>query len=86
MIATTARLDLRLGAAEKSHIAKATVVCGIAMCDGVLREADSTIAAQALVTLIQQESCAFLTTLDTPFHPNTCLRKAMNTANRVAVS
>ena len=90
MTATTARLDLRLGAGDKDRIAQAAALRGVAVSafvrDAVLREADSTIAAQSVVTLSQQESRAFLAALDAPFRPNTRLRKAMDAASRVARS
>lgn len=90
MTATTARLDLRLGADDKTRIAQAAALRGIAVSafvrDAVLREADSTIAAQTVVTLSPQESRAFLTALDAPFRPNARLRKALDAAARIATS
>lgn len=90
MTATTARLDLRLGAGDKDRIAQAAALRGVAVSafvrDAVLREADSTIAAQSVVTLSQQESRAFLAALDAPFHPNERLRQAMDAASRITRS
>jgi len=84
---TTARLDLRLDARDKSRIAKAAALRGMAVSafvrDVVLREADTTIAADAVVALSEQESRRFLAALDEPFSPNAHLKKAMEEASRL---
>lgn len=81
MATTIARLDLRLDARDKDHIAKAAALRGMAVStfvrDAVLREADTAIAANTVVTLSPRESRRFLTALNKPFHPNDRLRKAM---------
>ena len=84
MLAATARLDLRLGIRDKDRIAKAAALRGMAVSafvrDAVLREADTTIATDAIVTLSEQESRRFLTALDAPFRPNARLQRAMDAA------
>ena len=84
MTATTARLDLRLGARDKSRIARAAALRGMAVSafvrDAVLREVDTAIAAESVVTLSEEESRRFLTALDAPFSPNERLKKAMQGA------
>ncbi|MEI7369997.1 DUF1778 domain-containing protein [Pectobacterium sp. 1950-15] len=81
---TTARLDLRLNAHDKERITKAAALRGIAVSafvrDAVLREADTAIAADTVVTLSEQESRRFLATLNQPFLPNDRLHKAMEEA------
>lgn len=88
MTTATARLDLRLDAHDKNRIAKAAALRGMAVSafvrDAVLREADTAIAAETLVTLSEEESRRFLATLDEPFQPNARLRKAMETASKLA--
>ncbi|MFC0592472.1 DUF1778 domain-containing protein [Ottowia pentelensis] len=87
MTATTARLDLRLDARDKSRIARAAALRGMAVSafvrDAVLREVDSAIAAESVVTLSADESRRFLAALDEPFHPNDRLKKAMQGAARM---
>lgn len=81
---TAARLDLRLEARDKDRIAKAAALRGMAVSafvrDAVLREADTTIAADTMATLSAQESRRFLAALDEPFRPNDRLQKAMDAA------
>lgn len=81
---TTARLDLRLESREKDRIAKAAALRGMAVSafvrDAVLREADTTIAANTVVMLSEQESRSFLAALDAPFTPNERLKRAMDAA------
>lgn len=88
MITATARLDLRLDARDKERIAKAAALRGMAVSafvrDAVLREADTTIAAEAALTLSEQESRRFLAALDEPFRPNDRLQRAMDGAARLA--
>ncbi|MDO5693475.1 MAG: DUF1778 domain-containing protein [Pseudomonadota bacterium] len=87
MTTTAARLDLRLDSRDKERIAKAAALRGMAVSafvrDAVLREAETAIAADALVTLSAQESRRFLAALDEPFHPNDRLRQAMEDAVRL---
>src|SRR3546814_5674424 len=84
MTTATAGLDLRLDARDKDRIAKAAALRGMAVStfvrDAVLREADTAIAADTIVTLSEQESRRFLAMLDRPFHPNDRLQKAMKAA------
>ena len=84
MTIATARLDLRLEFRDKARIAKAAALRGMAVSafvrDAVLREADTAIAAEAIVTLSEQESRRFLAALDAPFRPNARLKKAMDAA------
>ncbi|WP_179403099.1 DUF1778 domain-containing protein [Burkholderia guangdongensis] len=88
MTTATARLDLRLESRDKDRIAKAAALRGMAVSafvrDAVLREADTTIAADAVVTLSEEESRRFLAALDEPFRPNDRLKKAMDAAARLA--
>lgn len=84
MTTTTARLDLRLDIRDKDRIAKAAALRGMAVSafvrDAVLREADTAIAADTIVTLSEQVSRRFLALLDEPFRPNDRLQKAMEDA------
>ncbi|MTV41232.1 type II toxin-antitoxin system TacA family antitoxin [Duganella radicis] len=84
---STARLDLRLETREKDRITKAAALRGMAVSafvrDAVLREADTTIAAEGVATLSEQESRRFLAALDEPFRPNDRLKKAMKAAVRL---
>ncbi len=88
MTTATARLDLRLESREKDRIAKAAALRGMAVSafvrDAVLREADTAIAADTVVTLSVEESRRFLAALDEPFRPNARLKKAMDAAARLA--
>jgi len=70
MNTTAARLDLRLNIGDKHRIARAAA----------LREADSAIAADAVVTLSETETRRFLAALDAPFAPNVRLQQAMDAA------
>jgi uncharacterized protein (DUF1778 family) len=81
MPSPAARLDLRLNAADKARIARAASLRGVPVSafvrDAVLREADTAIAAETIVTLSAAESRRFLKALDKPFKPNARLKKAM---------
>lgn len=81
MTTSAARLDLRLDSQDKERIARAAALRGVAVSafvrDAVLREAESAIAAETLVTLSAAESRRFLAALDKPFTPNARLKKAM---------
>lgn len=87
MMTAAARLELRLESRDKDRIAKAAALRGMAVSafvrEAVLREADTTIAADMVVTLSEQESRRFLAALDEPFLPNDRLREAMDTAARL---
>ncbi|MDA7417620.1 DUF1778 domain-containing protein [Xenophilus arseniciresistens] len=87
MTTATARLDLRLEARDKERIAKAAALRGLPVSsfvrDAVLREADTTIAANTVVTLSAAESRRFLDALDAPFVPNARLKQAMDAAARL---
>jgi len=87
MNTTTARLDLRLSLSDKHRIAKAAALRGIPVSvfvrEAVLREAYTTITADSVVTLSEDETRYFLAALDAPFTPNARLRKAMDTAKRL---
>jgi uncharacterized protein (DUF1778 family) len=87
MTTTTSRLDLRLESRDKDRIAKAAALRGMAVSafvrEAVLREADSAIAADTVVTLSPEESHRFLAALDDPFRPNARLNKAMDAADRL---
>lgn len=87
MTTSTARLDLRIEPRDKDRIAKAAALRGMAVStfvrDAVLREADTAIAADTVVTLSEQESRRFLAALDAPFRPNDRLKKAMAAAARL---
>ncbi len=87
MTATTARLDLRLDSPDKGRIARAAALRGMAISafvrDAALREADTALAAESIVTLSPEESRHFLAALDAPFTPNERLQKAMQDAAQV---
>jgi uncharacterized protein (DUF1778 family) len=76
-----ARLDLRLIADDKVRIAHAANLRGVPVSafvrDAVLREADSVMAAELVVTLSASESRRFLRALNAPFRANPKLKKAM---------
>jgi len=84
MNTTAARLDLRLNTADKHRIARAAALRGMPVSvfvrEAVLREADSAIAADAVVTLSETETRRFLAALDAPFTPNARLQQAMDAA------
>ena len=84
MTTITARLDLCWGANDKERIAKAAALRGMAISafvrDAVLREAETAIAANAAVTLSEQETRRFLAALDALFRPNAPLQQAMDAA------
>ncbi len=90
MNTASARLDLRLDASDKDRIARAAALRGVPLSsfvrDAVLREANATIAADALVSLSEAESRRFLDALDAPFRPNARLQKAMESAARLQKS
>ena len=81
MTTTAARLDLRLNASDKERIERADRLRGVAVSafvrDAVLREADSVVTSESLVTLSAEESRRFLKALDAPFRPNAKLKKAL---------
>lgn len=87
MTATAARLDLRLDAHDKSRIARAAALRGMAVSafvrDAVLREVDTAIAAESVVTLSEEESRRFLAVVNEPFNPNDRLKKAMQAATQL---
>jgi uncharacterized protein (DUF1778 family) len=82
MVAKSARLDLRLAAADKARIERAANLRGMKLSafvrNAVIREADTVIAAEQTVTLSPAESRHFLAVLNQPFKPNTRLRCAMD--------
>lgn len=82
MDTTPARLDLRLNSRDKDRIARAAALRGVAVSafvrDAVLREADTAIAAETVVTLSGAEARRFIAALDKPFAPNARLKKAMD--------
>jgi len=84
MNTTAARLDLRLNAGDKHRITRAAALRGmpvsVFVCEAVLREADSAIAADTVVTLSEAETRSFLAALDAPFVPNARLQQAMDAA------
>lgn len=81
MTTTTARLDLRLSARDKSRIARAAALRGMPVAtfvrNTVLREVDAAIAAESTAMLSNEESRRFLAALDAPFTPNERLQHAM---------
>jgi len=87
MTAATARLDFRLDARDKNRVARAAALRGMAVStfvrDAVLREAGTAIAADAVITLSEEESRRFLAALDEPFRPGARLQKAMNDAAKL---
>jgi uncharacterized protein (DUF1778 family) len=87
MTTASARLDLRLNAADKARINRAASLRGMPVAtfvrDAVLREAEIVMAAELTVTLSPAESRRFLAALDKPFKPNTRLKKAMADASKL---
>ena len=84
---STARLDLRLDAADKTRISRAADIRGVPLStfvrQALLREAENVMAAELTVSLSPQESRRFLAALDQPFKPNARLKKAMEDAKRL---
>jgi len=71
---------------DENRIAKAAALRDTASAfarDAVPRKTDAVIAADAVVTLPEQESRCFLAALDEPFRPNARLKKAINAAIRL---
>lgn len=87
MVTITARLSLRLHAHEMDRIAQAAELRGVAVSafarDAVLRAADTALAAEATVTLSDEESRRFLAALDTSFRANDRLRNATKDAAKL---
>lgn len=81
MATTTARLDLRLSAADKLRINRAADLRGVAVAafvrDAVLREAEQVMTTELTVNLSVEESRLLLAALDAPFSPNARLSKAL---------
>lgn len=81
MTSATARLDLRLNASDKARISRAADMRGVPVSvfvrDAVMREAESVMTAEQLVTLSVAESHRFLKAFDAPFQPNVRLKKAL---------
>jgi len=84
MNTTAARLDLRLNTGDKHRITRAAALRGMPVSvfvrEAVLREADSAITAEAIVTLSESETRRFLAALDASFAPNARLQQAMDAA------
>jgi len=84
MNTTAARLDLRLNLGDKHRISQAAALRGMPVSvfvrEAVLREANSTIVADTVVTLSKDETRRFLAALDAPFAPNARLQQAMDAA------
>ncbi len=87
MVNTAARLDLRLGVAEKARIARAAALRGVPVSafvrDAVLRDVENVMTAALTVSLSAAESKRFLKAFDAPFKPNARLKVALA---RVAAS
>lgn len=90
MTTASARLDLRLNQHDKSRIARAAALRGMAVSsfvrDVVLRETENALLAESLVALSPQESRRFMDALDKPFRPNARLAKAMKAAAKLTQS
>ena len=84
MSTASARLELRLSAADKARISRAASLRGLPLStfvrQAILREADSVMTAESSFPLSPEESRRFLAALDKPFKPNARLRKAMEDA------
>jgi uncharacterized protein (DUF1778 family) len=85
----TARLDLRLSAKDRERIDRAAVLAGLPLATfvrtAVLREADRTVAAEAVATLSTAESKRFLATLGKSFVPNAALRRALKRGKELGI-
>lgn len=83
----TARLDLRLNAADKARISRAADLRGVPLAtfvrQAVLREAETVMASALAVELSPDESRRFLAALDQPFQANGRLAEAMEDAARL---
>jgi uncharacterized protein (DUF1778 family) len=85
---SAARLDLRLSPKDKTRISRAASLRGVPVSsfvrDAVLREADAVMTSELTVSLSLEESRRFLRAFDTPFRPNSKLKKAMDRSARLA--
>jgi uncharacterized protein (DUF1778 family) len=88
MTTASARLDLRLDAADKARITRAADLRGIPVAtfvrQAVLREADTVVASAMAVELSPEESRRLLAALDAPFRADPRLESAMQDAARLA--
>ncbi len=88
MTTASARLDLRLDAADKARITRAADLRGIPVAtfvrQAVLREADTVVASALAIELSPEESQRLLTALDEPFRADPRLESAMQDAARLA--
>ena len=88
MTTASARLDLRLDAADKARITRAADLRGIPVAtfvrQAVLREADTVVASAMAVELSPEESRRLLAALDAPFSADPRLESAMQDAARLA--
>ena len=88
MTTASARLDLRLDAADKARITRAADLRGIPVAtfvrQAVLREADTVVASAMAVELSLEESRRLLAALDEPFRADARLESAMQDAARIA--
>lgn len=87
MADASARLDLRLNAADKARISRAADLRGVPLAtfvrQAVLREAEAVMASALAVELSPDESRRFLAALDQPFQANDRLTDAMEDAARL---
>lgn len=87
MPTASARLDLRLNAADKARISRAADLRGVPLAtfvrQAVLREAETVMASALAVELSPAESRRFLAALDAPFKANARLKEAMEDAARL---
>ena len=88
MSTASARLDLRLDAADKARITRAADLRGIPVAtfvrQAVLREADTVVASAMAIELSPEESRRLLAALDEPFRADPRLESAMQDAARLA--
>jgi uncharacterized protein (DUF1778 family) len=81
----TSRLDIQLSARDRDRIDRAAAIAGLPVQTfvrtAVLREADRTLIAEAMVTLSPEESRRFLAALSKPFAPNRALRRALKSGD-----
>jgi uncharacterized protein (DUF1778 family) len=84
-----ARLDLRLTTKDRQRIDRAAALAGLPLASfvrtAVLREADRTVAAEAITILAPAEAKRFLSALAKPFAPNAALRRAMKRGDQLGI-
>jgi len=83
---STARFDLKLDPDDKDIVARAAALMGTTMA-GFVRsaakeKAQTLLEREARMTLTRRDAEAFVAALDSAFHPNAALERALSQAKR----